>query len=142
MPYLPDAPLPAIELENKGFWEGCKRHELVIRKCIDCGTYRYYGGPVCPKCRSRNARWSKVSGKGTVWGYTIVSSAPKSHPNFPSPYNILLVTLDEQDDILLLSNCIDCQPSELYVGMSVEATFEDITPDFTMFYWKKAGQCK
>ena len=138
MPYLPmPFPAPGMPLETQGFWDGCKRHELVIQRCTECGWYRHFPRPTCPKCRSFSYEWTRMSGKGRVDYFTIVRRP--LFPGMPVPYNIVHVRLPEQEDIVLLGNLIDSEPEEIHVGMPVEMTFEDINPDFTMYYWKKAA---
>lgn len=134
MPYLPMPP-PLPYLESKGFWEGCKRHELLIQRCGDCGAYRHPPIPVCPKCQSWNWQWARVSGRGRVEGFTIVTRA--LFPGMPVPYNVVRIELEEQRGLLILSNLIDCQPDEISVDMPVKVTFEDVSPEITMYYFEK-----
>ena len=134
MPYLP-MPLPLPYDESKGFWAGCKRHELLIEKCKDCHTFRHPPIPVCPECQSWNKEWVKVSGYGKVEGFTIVTRALL--PGLPVPYNVVRVELDEQKGLLMIGNVIDCFPQEINVGMPVRVCFEDINPGRKIFYFKK-----
>lgn len=60
MPYLP-MPLPLPYGESKGFWAGCKRHELLIERCMDYHAYRHPPIPVCPECQSWKKEWVKVA---------------------------------------------------------------------------------
>ena len=41
------------------------------------------------------------------------------------PYIIGLVTIDEQDDVRLTTNLVDCDPDDVRVGMPVEVVFEE-----------------
>jgi len=134
MPYLPMPP-PLPYVESEGFWEGCKRRELVIQRCKDCGAYHHPPIPVCPACQSWNWEWAKVSGRGRVEGFTIVTRAV--FPGMPVPYNVVRVELEEQERLLILGNLIDCQPNEISVDMRVRVTFEDVSPEITMYYFEK-----
>ena len=137
MPYLPMPP-PVPYVESEGFWQGCKRHELVIQRCEDCGTYRHPPIPVCPACQSWNRHWHKVSGRGRVEAFTIVARA--LFPGMPVPYNVVRVELEEQKGLLILGNLIDCHPDEISIDMPVKATFEDVSPEITMYYFERALQ--
>jgi len=123
-------PLPQITLETKEFWEGCKRHELLIQRCKDCGTYRHYPRPMCPNCGSWHVEWAKVSGKGKVYTY-IVAHRP-FHPAFFSdvPYAVVIVELEE--GVRIVSNVVDCRPDDIYIGMPVEVVFDDVTDEVTI----------
>jgi uncharacterized OB-fold protein len=46
------------------------------------------------------------------------------------PYVVALVDLDE--GIRMMSNVVDCSPSEVRIGMRVEAVFEDLTSEITL----------
>ena len=34
------------------FWDGCRRHELRLQRCADCGAHRFTPRPACPWCGS------------------------------------------------------------------------------------------
>ena len=122
-------PLPAPTLDSKGFWDGCKRHEILIQRCKDCGTLRHYPRPMCPKCNSMNTEWVKVSGKGKIYTWTVVHQP--AHPAFTEvPYAVVIVELEE--GVRMTSNMVGCQPDDLYIGMPVEVVFDDVTDEVTL----------
>lgn len=125
-------PLPRISPDSKEFWEGLKRHELLIQRCRDCGTYRYYPRPMCPKCNSTNTQWVKATGKGKV--YSWVSTHYSFYPAFPPPYLVAIVELEE--GVRMISNLVDCQPEDVYIDMPVEVVFEDVTEEVTVPLFK------
>ena len=77
----------------------------------------------------------KVSGNGKVEAFTIITRALL--PGLPLPYNVVRVELQEQKGLLIIGNVIDCSTDEISVGMSVKVAFEDITPDRTLYYFRK-----
>lgn len=131
-------PLPDITWpQAKEYWEGAKNHELRIQRCGDCGTFRWYPKPMCPKCRSMRAEWAKVKGTGKVFSYTI------GYRGFGNdwlkdrlPLIVAVVALDEIPHVRLLTNILDCQPEEVRVDLPVEVTFEEVTPDVTLPQFK------
>lgn len=134
MPYLP-LPPPIPYKESEEFWAGCKRHELVIRKCSDCGTFHHPPLPICPECRSWRHTWERMSGKGRVECFTIARRALV--PGFPLPYNLVRVELEEQKGLLMLGNLINLAPEEIHIDMPVEIVFEDVSKTATMYYFEK-----
>lgn len=132
-------PLPnTTEYETKEWWEHCKRHELVIQRCTDCGTFRHTPTIVCYNCQSFNYEWHKVSGKGVVYSYTICH-----HPAHPAvrervPYNVVLVELPDAGGVRMIGNLVDCPNEEIRIGMPVEVTWEDITDDVSLPQWKRS----
>ncbi|MBI4182801.1 MAG: Zn-ribbon domain-containing OB-fold protein [Proteobacteria bacterium] len=125
MAYLPEGtPLPAADLDDSPYWEGCRRRELRIQRCADCGRFRHPPSPVCPACRSFGAEFVEVPGTGTVFTYTVAH-----HPVHPAlkaavPYNIAVVLLDGAGDVRLVSNVVDARPGEMAVGMRVRLRWE------------------
>jgi hypothetical protein len=63
-----------------------------------------------------------VSGTGTVFTYTV--NHQPFNPAVPVPYVIAIVQLDEQADLRIASNIVDCDPDSVYVGLPVEVRFE------------------
>lgn len=123
-------PLPIPDSESLEFWEGCKKHELLIQKCDDCHNYRYPPRPICPHCFSTDTKWDKVSGKGEVYTFTVarVPAAPEWEPVIP--YVIGIIRLDE--GVKVMSNIVGCRPEDISIGMKVEVIFDDVTDEVTL----------
>jgi uncharacterized protein len=118
-------PLPILDKDSLTFWEGCKRHELLIQQCEECGSYRYPPRSICPNCFSLHARWHTSSGRGEVYTFTVarVPLTPDWAPDVP--YVIGVIQLDE--GVRIVSNIVGCKPEDVAIGMPVEVTFDDIT---------------
>jgi hypothetical protein len=76
-----------------------------------------------------------VAGHGTIHSWVTYDESP--HPAFEAPYSVILVELDE--GVRLVSNPVDIAPEELEIGMPVEVVFEDVTDDFALYKFKRAG---
>jgi hypothetical protein len=65
-----------------------------------------------------------VSGRGTVFTYTVARRP--THPGFADkvPYIIAVVELAEGPK--LTTNLVDIDPDDVVIGLSVEASFEDV----------------
>jgi uncharacterized protein len=117
-------PIPHVDEESKGYWEACRRHELVLQRCSACRTLRYYPRAVCPECMSSEVTWERMSGRGTV--YTFTATYQNQSPGFRDelPYVLAYVTLDE--GVQMLTNIVGCPADQVKIGMPVEVTFEDV----------------
>ena len=122
-------PLPYIHNETKAYWDGAKAHELLLRKCRACGQYHFYPRDFCPSCFSFDVEWVKASGRGTVYSVTICHLAAARFED-AVPYNLVLVELEE--GVRMMSNIVDCPNEEITIGMKVEVTFDDVTPEVTL----------
>ena len=115
-------PLPALTVNNRAFWTGGEHGELLIHRCGQC---RYYVHPpvhYCPNCESRDVEPEAVSGRATVASFTV--NHQRWEPGLEVPYVMALVELDEQPDVRLVTNIVNCDPAEVSVGMAVRVTFE------------------
>lgn len=122
--------IPAPGPVNQEFYDGLKRHELLLQKCKDCGKFRFWPIEMCPFCNSFNHEWTKCSGKGTVHSYTI------QHATMPYPWVVLLVELEEGPR-LITHGLMDQE--EVEIGMPVEVDYEKLSDEITVHAFKKAG---
>lgn len=132
------APLPTATEDSQPFWDACKRQELLIQKCDDCGHYRFPPSVVCPKCMSMNARWVKTSGKATLYSWTIFHQV--YWPSFAEqiPYNVAIIELEEGPR--MHSNIVECKNEDIHIGMPLDLVFERIEEtDFYLPKYKPAG---
>ena len=129
-------PLPYPNEVSQPFWDAAKRHELRIQRCNACGTHIFYPREACSQCLSPDLIWIPVSGKGTLYSYTI-AQAP-THPAFAEdiPYVIAIVKLEEGPRIT--TNLVGCLPDEVTIGMPVMASFEEVTPEVTLVKFRPA----
>ncbi len=129
-------PLPHPTAVTRPFWEAAKRHELQIQQCESCRAYVFYPREVCPECLSPELGWVKVSGKGTLYSYTI-AQAPTHHAFTEDvPYVIAIVELAEGPHIT--TNIVGCPIEHLKVDMPVVASFVDVTADITLVKFRPA----
>ena len=63
-----------------------------------------------------------MSGRGTVFTYTV--NHQPFNPAVPVPYVIAIVELEEQADLRIASNIVDCEPDSVRIGLPVEVRFE------------------
>ena len=124
--------LPTIGGHAAGYWEAARAHRLALQRCADCGAWRHPPAPVCWRCRSFNYEYAPVSGRGTVFSYTFVHQELMPELAGATPYNVVLVELEEVPDLRLVSNLIDTPDAEIRVGLPVEVVFEDITEEVTL----------
>lgn len=125
-----DFPRPVPGPDEAPFWQWCRRHELRLQQCDECGTFRYHPRPRCPECRSADASWNAVRGTGTVASFTIVH--PPVLPAFADrvPYNAVVVQLDEGP--FMVSNLLEVANDDIEVGMAVEVTFVDLDDEIAL----------
>lgn len=133
--FLPPDDLPEF---HRPFWDGLKAHELRLQKCEACGTLRYSPAEICPRCGEAACAWTPVSGRGTVYAYTVIHRGPTPAHQAEAPYVIAHVELEEGPRVI--SNLVGCPPGEVRIGMPVEVVFEDVCDDWTLFKFTPAAR--
>ena len=132
-------PRPIPEFDAQEFWEGCNRGELLMQRCSSCKKFRWLPQPMCPACHSIEREWVKVSGQGTVYSYTIIT-----HPVHPAarsrvPYNVAQVQLDEDPQLILITNLVGIQNEDIRIGMPVRVVFEEHSPGVMLPKFERAA---
>jgi uncharacterized OB-fold protein len=130
-----EKPLPIITRQTKPFWDGCKRHELMVQRCTKCGWHNLPGADLCPKC-SGGLEWVRASGKGKVHTFTIMHMLYNQAFKNDLPYNVSIIELEEGP--LLLSNIIDIDNDKISIGMPVEVVFKDVTTEEAIHQFRVA----
>ena len=123
-------PLPSPSPWSRPFWEGCKRHELLIQHCKDCRANIFYPKLYCSNCLSPNLEWIKTSGRGKIYTFTIVYNYAPTEFAQDVPYVVSVIKLEE--GVHLMSNIVGCKPEEVKCDMDVEVIWDKVTDDFIL----------
>lgn len=122
-------PLPVPDGDTRPYWDAAKEHRLMIQRCQDCQRTIFYPRSVCPHCMSDRIDWIQASGRGTIYSYTVVHRSPAAFKD-DVPYVVALIDLAE--GVRLMSNVVECAPSDVRIGAAVEVFFDDVTPEITL----------
>jgi len=123
-------PLPEITPESRPFWQGCKRHQLLVQRCRACGARQHYPRGVCASCWSQDLEWLPSSGRATVYSFTVTHRTQARGFRDELPYVLAWVELEE--GVQVLTNLVGCDPATLAIGMPVRVTFEDVNADVSI----------
>jgi uncharacterized protein len=123
MDILPDRPLPTPGALGRGFWDAAREHRLVVQRCDGCGALRHYPQPMCPSCHSTAWTWTPLSGRGTVYTFTVTHQP--FHPAWADrvPYAVATVELDE--GVRMVTDLPPEDVDDVAIGRPVECFFED-----------------
>jgi uncharacterized OB-fold protein len=129
-------PIPEADEESREFYEGARRHELMLMRCKSCGAWRLPSRPRCPDCWSTDTEWARASGRGTLYSFGIM------HQKFPgfedqTPYQYAVVELEEGPRIV--SNVVGVANEDLRCDMPLLAVFDDVAEDTTLIRFTKVG---
>lgn len=129
-------PLPEPTPISQPFWDAAKDHKLMLQRSKKTGRYIYYPRAVSPYGPHDELTWEVLSGRGTVYSYTIARRPTAPQWADEPPYVIAIVALAEGPH--LTANILGCAPEDVRIGMPVRASFEDVTPDVTLIQFRPA----
>ena len=116
-------PRPAPDPYTAFFWSAAAEGRLEIQRCATCGRWQYPPGVGCPACLGDELVPTPVSGRGTVYSFTVVRQAFDAAFIDHLPYVVALVSLEEDPAVRLITNLVDVDPGAVTVGMPVEVAF-------------------
>ena len=133
---------PTPSRDTQFFWDGVAAHELRIQQRPDA-SLQHPPVPALWKDKTETTDYVVASGRGTVFSF-VVHHAPKV-PGRSLPFVVALVELEE--GVRMLGELRDVDPSEVSVGMPVQAQFLDFPGDdetgnepWTLYAWRPAKE--
>jgi uncharacterized OB-fold protein len=128
------AEAPVVAPDEVFFWDGVAEGKLLIQRCADCGALRHPPAPMCGDCGSLAWDTQPSSGRGRVYSWI-----ESHHPNRPdeAPRIVILVELDE--GVRLVSNLVDAPHAGPYEDLDVEVVFRPRDDGVTMPYFRVVG---
>ncbi len=103
------------------------RYALAGERCPACGVVIFPPRNVCPECSAEAKTVYKLSGKGTLYSFTLIMDAPAGFEE-QAPYGLALVKLDEGPLITAQLTDIEDAPQ---IGMRVEMVTRKLRSDGT-----------
>jgi uncharacterized OB-fold protein len=129
--FFPDGmPPPLADATTLPFWQAAAEHRLVVQRCTGCGHTRLPPAPVCPECRSADADWKQLSGRGEVYTYTVVHRPLAAGQALP--FVIAVIALEGGGGVRMISNVVGAKPEDVRVGMPVEVVWEDMSAELAI----------
>ncbi len=123
-------PLPRVTSVTQPYWEAAAQKRLVIQRCLKCEEYVWCPRPACTECGSNQLEWKAVSGRGTVFSFTIIRQViARGAAAFEKeiPYIVAWIDLDEGPRFC--SNVVNCPVDQITIGMPVEVEFDKASPE-------------
>ena len=117
-------PIPPTSALTQPYWDAARRGQMAVQRCEQCGHRPFPPRATCPSCGASTLSWSPVSGRATVYSYTIAHRSP--HPAFAGQLPLVVAIVELEEGPRMFTNIVGCDPADVEVGMAVEAAFEPI----------------
>lgn len=129
--------IPVPDESSKTFWDYVNEKRLVLQNCTACSRLQYPPQATCQACGSADQlEWKEVSGKGHIATFIVIEDGRLNRRMPDQPYNLALITLDEDPTVNFYSNLPGTPPYEVPVGAAVEVVFEEVAPDQLIHEWR------
>ena len=116
------------------FWEATRQKKLVIQYCKTTKKYQHFPRPVSIFTgRRRDIEWREVSGRGTVFSFTIARRGPPAFHGV-EPYAIASVTLDV--GVNVIAGVVNCTAEQLKIGMKVKPYWHPLDSGEHLLMWQ------
>jgi uncharacterized OB-fold protein len=115
----PSEALMSARRDQDFFWEGVDLGELLAQECLGCGKLRHPPSPMCATCRSPEWKPRRLSGRGRIRTWLV-----SHHPSQPDPEPQLVILVDLEEGLRLVSNLVD--PENVRIGAPVVLEFCEV----------------
>jgi uncharacterized OB-fold protein len=129
-------PLPALQGLTGEFYAWCAKGELRFQRCDGCGAWRHVPREMCAKCGSPAWSWTRSSGRGRIFTWTVAARA--MHPGFAADAPYAPVVVEMEEGVRLVSQMIDCPPEALAIDMPVVVEMVAAAPDVVLPKFRRA----
>lgn len=118
-------PVPVADELTRPFWEAAREQRLIVQKCGACGYYNHPPRSFCDACLSQQLTFAPVSGRGTIYTFTVMHQRDVAGFEEEAPFINIVVELAEQPRLLMVSNMAVAERERVRIGAPVEVRFED-----------------
>jgi acetyl-CoA acetyltransferase/uncharacterized OB-fold protein len=133
-------PLPLVTPWNEFYWRGGADGRLRLQSCESCAALIHPPKPACPYCGGAETSVREVSGRATLFGFTV--SHRFGLPGVPAPLTVAQVAVEEDPRVKLTTRLVDCHPDDLRLGQPVEVTFEHVEDVWLPLFRPAADQAE
>ena len=119
--------VPEPDAVSKPFWDAVDQQKLMLQFCTNCSKLQYPIRPNCIECgKTDSLTWREVAGKGHILETMVVHDTRVVRRKVDVPFNVALVSLDEDPGINFLSNLPGTPAHQAPQGAPVELIFEPL----------------
>jgi len=99
-----EKPVPVADELSQPIWDAAREHRLVVQRCAECGYYNHPPRPACDRCSAERLEFAPVSGRGTIFTFTVMHQPSVAGFEDEVPYVNIVVELEEQPMLFMVAN--------------------------------------
>ena len=141
-------PAPQVgEFDDGPYWDYCKRGELRVQRCRDCGRHIWPVLPACPDDLSTDLEWVPTATIGTIASWVVYHRV--YHPEFATVVPYICANIELPEGVRMTGNVVgpngEIKANEILAGdlrtdalngRKVALFFEDCGHDLMIPQWK------
>lgn len=127
---------PTVTPDTAPYWNGLAEGVIRLPHCGSCDALVWYPRPSCPGCGNAELEWRELSGRGTVYSYSIARRTPGSWGKVV-PYVLAYVELDEGPRVM--TNIVAADLDTLECGQPVTAIFDPTAEGMAVLRFQQIG---
>lgn len=129
--------IPVPDALSKPFWDAVNEKRLALQHCAACDRLQYPPRGTCATCGSaEKLHWKEVNGRGHIAAAIVIEDGRLERRMADQPYNLAVITLDEDPGINFYANLPGIPVNEVPVGAAVEVIFEEVVPGQLIHEWQ------
>ena len=129
--------IPVPDAVDKPFWDAVNEKRLLLQHCAECDRLQYPIKATCGHCDTKDPLgWKEVEGKGHILETLVVHDTRVVRLKGDVPFNVAIVSLDEDPSINFLANLPGTPVNEGPQGAAVEVVYEELEPGVFIHDWK------
>lgn len=114
-------------MQANAYWESIRPLGFALPYCASCGTFHFYPLPACPACGATTITQRAVTGRGSLYSYSVVYRAPSERFRKDVPYVVAIVATAEGPH--LMTRLVNIAPQDVQIGMPVRVRWGADMPE-------------
>lgn len=117
-------PMPVMTEISKPFWLGLNKGEINIQQCNHCHSWVFFPRNHCNHCLSHDLEWKSVSGKGTLYSYTLTRIP--TLPEFSDEMPQALAVVELEQGVRVNTTLVGVSEDKINIGMALKPVFDQV----------------
>jgi uncharacterized OB-fold protein/acyl dehydratase len=127
---MTNKPMPVTTDISAPFWNALKEGRIQLQQCNACQAWTFYPRRHCSSCLAHDLSWKEVSGRGTLYTFT-VARIP-TLPEFAGPDAQILAVVELEQGVRINTTLVGLQPEAIEIGMPVKPVRARVKEDGTV----------
>ena len=98
----------------------------MVQYCTEAKKFQFFPRPVSIYTGRRTWEWREVSGKGTIYAFTVVRIPG---PGLDGRLPLCVATVELDEGVRMIANILDCAPEDLAIGKRVKLCWDRLAEE-------------